>query len=80
MKSDTKNVQTSLTPEEHAILADYAAQHNISIKEAVRRGIMILLTSDPVEKEDAFFDIKVESRFKDEKASQDVDKIIYDQK
>lgn len=80
MKSDTKNVQTSLTPEEHAILVDYATQHNISIKEAVRRAIMTLLTSDSVEKEDRFFDLKVESRFKDEKASQEVDRIIYNQK
>ena len=80
MKSDTKNVQTSLTPEEHAILVDYATQNNISIKEAVRRAIMILLTSDPVEKEDIFFDLKIESRFKDEKASQEVDRIIYNQK
>lgn len=80
MKSDKKNVQTSLTPEEYAILADYAAQHNISIKEAIRRAIMILLTSDPVEKEDIFFDLKIESRFKDEKASQEVDRIIYNQK
>jgi hypothetical protein len=79
MKSKHKIVQTSLSPEEHAILADYASQHNITIKEAVRRAILNLLRSDTIEEDDPYFNLVVKSRFKDEKASQEVDKIIYKQ-
>lgn len=48
MKSKEKVVQTTLSPEEHAILLDYATQHDISIKEAVKRAILNLLKSDTI--------------------------------
>ncbi len=77
MKSKDKVVQTTLSPEEHAILADYASQHDISIKEAVRRAILNLLKSDTIDEDDPYFNLAVKSRFKEEKASQEVDQIIY---
>ncbi len=77
MKSKEKVVQTTLSPEEHAILADYASQHDISIKEAVRRAILNLLKSDTIDEDDPYFNLAVKSRFKEEKSSQEVDQIIY---
>ncbi|MHA2246499.1 MAG: hypothetical protein ACXADY_16275 [Candidatus Hodarchaeales archaeon] len=77
MKLKDKVVQTTLSPEEHAILADYASQHDISIKEAVRQAILNLLKSDTIDEDDPYFNLAVKSLFKEEKASQEVDKIIY---
>lgn len=77
MKSKDKVVQTTLSPEEHAILADYASQHNISIKEAVRRAILNLLKSDTIDEDDPYFNLTVKSRLKEDKASQEVDQIVY---
>ena len=77
MKSTEKVVQTTLSFEEHAILVDYATQHNISIKEAVKRAILNLLKSDTIDENDPYFNLVVTSRVKDEKASQEVDRIIY---
>ena len=77
MKSKEKVVQTTLSPEEHAILVDYATQQDISIKKAVRLAILNLLRSDTVTENDPYFDLKTNSRIKDERASQEVDKIIY---
>jgi len=77
MKYKEKVVQTTLSPEEHAILVDYATQHDISIKEAVRRAIFNLLKSDTIDENDPYFNLVVKSRIKDEKASQEVDQIIY---
>ena len=77
MKSREKVVQTTLSPEEHAILVDYATQHGISIKEAVKRAILNLLKSDTIDEDDPYFGLVVKSRIKDEKASQEVDQIIY---
>jgi hypothetical protein len=56
---------------------DYATQHGISIKEAVKRAILALLKSDTIDEDDPYFGLVVESRIKDEKASQEVDQIIY---
>ncbi|MCK4848271.1 MAG: hypothetical protein KAT16_04540 [Candidatus Heimdallarchaeota archaeon] len=77
MKSTEKVVQTTLSPEEHAILLDYANQHSISIKESVRRAILNLLKSDVIIKDDPYFNLVTKSHIKDEKASQEVDQIIY---
>lgn len=77
MKSKEKVVQTTLSPEEHAILLDYATQHEISIKEAVRRAILNLLKSDTIDENDPYFNLQAKSRIKNEKASQEVDQIIY---
>jgi len=77
MKSKEKVVQTTLSPEEHAILVDYATQHEISIKEAVKRAILNLLKSDNIDENDPYFNLVVESRTKEEKASQEVDRKIY---
>ena len=77
MTSKEKVVQTTLSPEEHAILLDYAAQHKISIKEAVKRAILNLLRSDRIIEDDPYFRLVTKSRVKDEKASQEVDQIIY---
>lgn len=78
MKSKEKVVQTTLSPEEHAILLDYATQHDISIKEAVKRAILNLLKSDTIIQDDPYFNLALKSRNKDEKASQEVDQIIYE--
>ncbi|UCE12373.1 MAG: hypothetical protein JSV04_09235 [Candidatus Heimdallarchaeota archaeon] len=77
MKLKEKVVQTTLSPEEHAILVDYATQHGISIKEAVKRAILNLLKSDTIDENDPYFDLVVTSRIRDEKASQEVDRIVY---
>ena len=77
MTSKEKVVQTTLSPEEHAILVDYVAQHGISIKEAVRRAILTLLKNDTIFEDDPYFNLVIKSRIKDEKASQEVDQIIY---
>jgi hypothetical protein len=77
MTSQEKVVQTTLSPEEHAILRDYATHHNLSIKEAVKLAILALLKSDQVEADDPYFSLKTKSRLVIEKASQEVDQIIY---
>ncbi|MFW9780542.1 MAG: hypothetical protein ACFFE8_17000 [Candidatus Heimdallarchaeota archaeon] len=77
MKSKEKVVQTTLSPEEHAILVDYATQHDISIKEAVKRAILNLLKSDAIDENDPYFNLAVTSKFEEEKASEEVDQIIY---
>jgi len=77
MKSKGKVVQTTLSPEEHAILLDYATQNGISIKEAVRIAILTLLKNDTINKDDPYFNLGIKSRIKNEKASQEVDQIIY---
>jgi len=77
MKSKEKVVQTTLSPEEHAILLDYATQYGISIKEAVRRAILKLLKNDTIIEDDPYFKLETKSRIKNEKASQEVDQIIY---
>ncbi|MHA1167895.1 MAG: hypothetical protein ACTSRU_08750 [Candidatus Hodarchaeales archaeon] len=77
MKSDKKVVQTTLSPEEHAILVDYATQKNISIKKAVRLAILNLLRNDIIIENDPYFNITTKSRVRDERASQEVDRILY---
>jgi hypothetical protein len=77
MASHEKVVQTTLSPEEHAILRDFANQHNLSIKAAVKMAILALLKSDQVEAEDPYFSLKVKSCFSVEKASQEVDQLVY---
>lgn len=77
MNTKGKVVQTILTPEEHAILVDYATQNGISIKEAVRKAIVSLLKNDTITKEDPYFKLVTKSHIKNEKASQEVDEIIY---
>ena len=72
-----KVVQTTLSPEEHAILRDYATQHDLSIKEAVKIAILALLKSDQIETNDPYFSLKVKSLVTVEKASQEVNQIIY---
>lgn len=78
MKSKDKVVQTTLSPEEHAILVHYATQHEISIKEAVKQAILNLLKSDSIDENDPYFNLVVKSRIKEEKASREVDQIIYE--
>jgi hypothetical protein len=77
MTSREKVVQTTLSPEEHAILRDYATQHDLSIKEAVKLAILALLKSDKVEANDPYFSLKTKSLVDIEKASQEVDQILY---
>ena len=77
MKSKVKVVQTTLSPEEHAILADYASQRDITIKEAVRRAILNLLKSDSISENDPYFHLTVKSCFKEDNISQEVDQIVY---
>ncbi len=77
MTSREKVVQTTLSPEEHAILRDYATQHDLSIKEAVKIAILALLKSDQIEANDPYFSLKTKSFVTVEKASQEVDQIIY---
>ena len=77
MTTHEKVVQTTLSPEEHAILRDFANQHNLSIKEAVKLAILALLKSDRIEADDPYFSLKVESLFTVEKASQEVDQLVY---
>jgi len=72
-----KVVQTTLSPEEHAILRDYATHHHLSIKEAVKIAILALLKSDQIEANDPYFSLKAKSFVTVEKASQEVDQIIY---
>ncbi|MHA1974244.1 MAG: hypothetical protein ACTSW1_14690 [Candidatus Hodarchaeales archaeon] len=77
MKSKKKMVQTSLSLEEHEILKNYASRHEISIKEAVRRAIIDLLKNETIYKDDPYFNIKVSSSIDTDKASQEVDSLIY---
>ncbi|MHA1944835.1 MAG: hypothetical protein ACXAC6_01135 [Candidatus Hodarchaeales archaeon] len=77
MTSREKVVQTTLSPEEHAILRDYATQNDLSIKEAVKLAILALLKSDKVEPNDPYFSLKAKSLVDVEKASQEVDQILY---
>ena len=79
MRTNEKVVQTTLSPEEHAILLGYATQNGISIKEAVRRAILNLLKNDSITKGDPYFNLAIKSRIADDKASQEVDQIIYKQ-
>ena len=80
MKSKEKVVQTTLSPEEHAILLDYATQQGISIKKAVKRAIMNLLKDDTITSNDPYFNLVVKSNIKEDKSSENVDQIIYNSK
>ncbi len=77
MTSREKVVQTTLSPEEHAILRDYATQHDLSLKEAVKLAILALLKSDKVVADDPYFSLKTKSLVDIENASQEVDQILY---
>ena len=77
MKSKEKVVQTTLTPEEHAILQAYATQRGITIKKAVKLAILTLLNNDTIIKDDPYFNLITKSLIQNEKASQEVDQLIY---
>jgi hypothetical protein len=77
MTSKEKVVQTTLSPEEHSILRDYASQHDLSIKEAVKLAILALLKSEKIETDDLYFSLTTQSLVDIDKASQEVDQILY---
>ena len=77
MKSKEIVVQTTLSPEEHTVLLDYATKQGISIKEAVKRAIPNLIQDDTVISDDPYFNFVVKSNIKEDKSSEQVDKILY---
>jgi len=72
-----KIVQTELSPEEHALLVDYATQHNLTIEEITKQAILAFIRSGTVNPADSYFGLTVKSLHPDERGSQDPDSLIY---
>lgn len=72
-----KIVQTELSQEEHALLVDYATQHNLTIEEITKKAILDFIRSDKVNPNDSYFGLTVKSLHSDERGSQDPNSLLY---
>jgi hypothetical protein len=72
-----KVVQTTISSEEHALLAACAHDANKTIKELLRQIIRSYLFPENVDSNDPFFTLRFKGK-KDERGSLEHDKILYD--
>ncbi|MBS3795794.1 MAG: hypothetical protein KGY80_12890 [Candidatus Thorarchaeota archaeon] len=71
-----KVVQTEISSEEHTLLVQRAKRAGNSLKELLRSIIRSYLSSEKVDPEDSFFDLKFEGK-KGERGSVEHDGILY---
>ncbi len=71
-----KVVQTTVSPEEHALLVARARQAQRSLKDLLRSIIRSYLTSDDVNADDPFFSLKFKGK-KGERGSVEHDVALY---
>jgi len=71
-----KVVQTTVSPEEHALLVARARRAQRSLKDLLRSIICSYLTSDDVDADDPFFSLKFKGK-KGERGSAEHDVALY---